>query len=165
MANIGSLLEQRLAPAQFLWLKTLSRVSEQFDVQAYLVGGSVRDVLLELDESDIDISVVGATPEFVYALARELEAEVVSQSQFGTYKLKFGDETLDIATARDESYAFPGALPSVVPGSIDEDLARRDFSINAMAVSMNERSSESSLPCQISLSETRLVPEIFETKR
>lgn len=140
MPNISSLLEQRLTSSQSMWLKAVSRVADQFHVQAYLVGGPVRDVLLGVDTSDIDVSVVGATPEFAYAVAGELGGEVTSQSQFGTYKLVLGDETLDIATARSESYAHPGVLPTVTFSSIDDDLGRRDFTINSMAFSISEGS-------------------------
>ena len=70
----------------------------------------------------------------INTLATELGGTVELQSQFGTFKLRFGEEAVDLATARRETYARPGALPTVYPGSIEDDLARRDFTINAMAL-------------------------------
>jgi tRNA nucleotidyltransferase (CCA-adding enzyme) len=69
-------------------------------------------------------------------LARRLGGEVVSRSEFGTAKLSVGDVELDLVAARRETYESPGALPTVSPGDIADDLARRDFSVNAMAVSL-----------------------------
>jgi tRNA nucleotidyltransferase (CCA-adding enzyme) len=136
MSYIASLLEERLSPGYLRHLRRASGVATQYSVQLYLVGGTVRDILLGRRVLDLDISMVGATPEFPAALARELGGEVTASSQFGTAKLRVGDASIDLAMARRESYAHPGALPTVASGSIEEDLARRDFSINAMAVSL-----------------------------
>jgi tRNA nucleotidyltransferase (CCA-adding enzyme) len=99
----------------------------------YLVGGAVRDLLLGRGRGDIDLVVEGDPRDLAAALA----AEVVEQhSRFGTLKVALGgEEVLDIAAARRESYARPGALPTVDVGApIRTDLARRDFTVNAMAV-------------------------------
>jgi tRNA nucleotidyltransferase (CCA-adding enzyme) len=97
----------------------------------YLVGGAVRDLLLGRGRADIDLVVEGDPA----ALAAALGAEVVeSHPRFGTLKVMFGEE-LDLAAARRERYPRPGALPEVELGApIRVDLARRDFTINAMAV-------------------------------
>ena len=100
------------------------------------MGGAVRDLLLGQRAIDLDLSVVGGRPEFSTELAMELGGEVASHSQFGTSKVRISDVTVDLAMARSESYLRPGALPTVAPGSIQSDLARRDFSINAIAVSL-----------------------------
>ena len=100
------------------------------------MGGAVRDLLLGQRAIDLDLSVVGGGPEFSTELAMELGGEVASHSQFGTSKVRISDVTVDLAMARSESYLRPGALPTVAPGSIQSDLARRDFSINAIAVSL-----------------------------
>ena len=136
MSNLAPILDQRLVPAQAHLLRLAANASAQHGVELYLVGGTVRDMLLEQSPVDLDLSAVGGTPEFVATLAHELNGEVVAHSQFGTSKLKAGDTTIDLAIARSESYEHPGALPAVAPGSIHEDLARRDFTINAMAVSL-----------------------------
>ncbi len=108
----------------------------------YLVGGAVRDLLLGRGRADIDLVVEGDPA----ALAAALSAEIVeSHPRFGTYKLALGvgavaaDEVVDVASSRRESYACPGALPTVELGApIRTDLARRDFTVNAMAVALAE---------------------------
>jgi tRNA nucleotidyltransferase (CCA-adding enzyme) len=96
---------------------------------AFLVGGSVRDLLLGTERSDIDVVVEGPVEE----LANALGGPVRVHERFGTATVRVDGVELDLATARAESYPRPGALPEVRPASLAEDLARRDFSINAMA--------------------------------
>jgi tRNA nucleotidyltransferase (CCA-adding enzyme) len=98
----------------------------------YLVGGAVRDLLLGRGRADVDLAVEGEPR----ALAAALGAEVVAEhSRFGTLKLEWGGETIDVAATRRERYARPGALPTVELGApIRTDLARRDFTVNAMAI-------------------------------
>jgi len=98
----------------------------------YLVGGAVRDLLRGEPRADIDLVVVGE-PE---AVARRLGAEqVASHERFGTAALELDGHRVDIARARTEAYPRPGALPVVRPAAaIEPDLARRDFTVNAMAV-------------------------------
>jgi tRNA nucleotidyltransferase (CCA-adding enzyme) len=102
----------------------------------FLVGGAVRDLLLGRGRADIDLVVEG-DPE---ALGRALAAEpLAAHSRFGTLKVDLGGHEIDIAAARRESYARPGALPTVELGApIRTDLARRDFTVNAMAVGLAE---------------------------
>jgi tRNA nucleotidyltransferase (CCA-adding enzyme) len=100
----------------------------------YLVGGAVRDLLLGRGRADIDLVVEGDAT----ALARRLGAEVVSHERFATAKVRLDGHELDIASARSESYPHPGALPVVEPAAtLELDLARRDFTINAMAISLD----------------------------
>jgi tRNA nucleotidyltransferase (CCA-adding enzyme) len=97
----------------------------------YLVGGAVRDLLLGHGRADIDLVVEGDAT----ALAARLGGEVVEHERFATAKAHLGEHEVDIATARSESYPHPGALPEVEPtAGIAADLARRDFTINAMAI-------------------------------
>jgi tRNA nucleotidyltransferase (CCA-adding enzyme) len=97
----------------------------------YLVGGAVRDLLLGRGRTDIDLVVVGDAA----ALASRLGAEVVAHERFGTAKVELDGHQVDIATARSERYPRPGALPVVEPAArIEDDLGRRDFTINAMAI-------------------------------
>ena len=139
MPDLAPILELRLLPQHLRLLRTASTVSEGLGVELYLVGGTVRDILLGQPPADLDLVGVGSLEELASALVRELDGEVVARSEFHTFKLRLGklrlgDAVVDLATARQESYVRPGALPTVSPGSIHEDLARRDFSINAMAV-------------------------------
>jgi tRNA nucleotidyltransferase (CCA-adding enzyme) len=97
----------------------------------YLVGGAVRDLLLGQGRADIDLVVEGDAA----ALATRLAGEVVKHERFATAKVRLDGHEVDIATARAEFYPHPGALPEVEPtAGIAADLARRDFTINAMAL-------------------------------
>jgi tRNA nucleotidyltransferase (CCA-adding enzyme) len=97
----------------------------------HLVGGAVRDLLLGRGRADIDLVVEGDAA----ALAKRLGADPVSHERFATAKARLDGHEVDIATARAETYAHPGALPEVEPAvGIEADLARRDFTINAMAI-------------------------------
>ena len=99
-----------------------------------IVGGYVRDALLGGEPRDLDVVVEGLTPEFVNDLADRLGGTVKKASEFGTYTIGMADgEDVDVATARTEAYERPAALPTVTPGSFAEDMARRDFTVNAMA--------------------------------
>ncbi len=103
----------------------------------YLVGGTVRDILLGEPNFDVDLVVEGDAISLAAALAEELGGRVRTHDTFGTAVVLYGeDERVDVVTARSESYSAPAVLPSVEPGSIDDDLHRRDFTINAMAVSL-----------------------------
>jgi tRNA nucleotidyltransferase (CCA-adding enzyme) len=97
---------------------------------AYLVGGAVRDLLLGEDRADLDV-VVEAD---VRGLADALGGELVEHERFQTAKVELDDLDIDIARARTETYSAPGALPDVAPAAIEADLARRDFTVNAMAL-------------------------------
>jgi tRNA nucleotidyltransferase (CCA-adding enzyme) len=97
----------------------------------YLVGGAVRDLLLGRPRADVDLVVVGDAA----ALATRLGAEMIENERFATAKVRLDGHELDLATARTETYPRPGALPEVAPaGEIESDLARRDFTINAIAL-------------------------------
>jgi tRNA nucleotidyltransferase (CCA-adding enzyme) len=103
----------------------------------YLVGGTVRDMLLGRPNFDVDVAVVGNAIEFAQGLTRRLGGRCQTHGQFGTAVVRYGDgEHVDVVTARRETYAAPAALPTVEPAGIREDLFRRDFTINAMAASL-----------------------------
>jgi tRNA nucleotidyltransferase (CCA-adding enzyme) len=96
----------------------------------YVVGGTVRDLLLGRGRTDLDVSVEGDAAE----VARRLGGEVLEHERFSTAKATLGGAEIDLASTRGEDYAHPGALPDVRPAGIDADLARRDFTVNAMAL-------------------------------
>jgi len=97
----------------------------------FVVGGAVRDQLLGRGRADLDLVVVGDAG----ALARSLGADPVEHERFATAKVELDGHEVDLATARTETYPQPGALPAVAPAAaIEEDLGRRDFTVNAMAV-------------------------------
>jgi len=105
------------------------------DVPVSLVGGAVRDALLGVaDQEDVDLVVEGDALALAEHLGRELNVRVVSHGRFGTAYLELPhDRWIDLVMARRERYAHAGALPDVEPGTLADDLARRDFTINAMA--------------------------------
>jgi tRNA nucleotidyltransferase (CCA-adding enzyme) len=108
----------------------LDAVAEQAGV--YLVGGAVRDLLLGVGSPDLDLVVDGDTAPVVGRLGGELRVH----DRFGTATAVLDGRAYDFARARRESYTAPGALPEVEPAPIDEDLERRDFTVNAIAVEL-----------------------------
>ena len=140
MPDVAALLRSALAPEQMQLLRRAAEESARRGVRLYLVGGAVRDALLGLPVADIDLVSAPGGADFGRELAGALGGEVVASSQFGTHKIMAGGITFDLAMARTESYDHPGALPSVRPAGILDDLARRDFTINAMAVEVRGES-------------------------
>ena len=118
----------------------MRQLAAESGTPAYLVGGPVRDALLGARLSDLDFAVVGDAPALARRLAARLGcgSRLTAHPRFGTATVAFTadgiDGHIDLVTARRESYPRPGQLPRVTPGSIADDLARRDFSINAMAL-------------------------------
>jgi tRNA nucleotidyltransferase (CCA-adding enzyme) len=109
----------------------LDAVREAAEEPVYLVGGAVRDLLLGQPRADVDLVVEGDAA----ALATRLGGAAAEHERFGTVKVEVGGHEVDIASARTETYPAPGALPVVAPAtSIEADLARRDFTVNAMAI-------------------------------
>jgi tRNA nucleotidyltransferase (CCA-adding enzyme) len=103
----------------------------------YLVGGTIRDVLLGEESFDVDIAVEGDAIAFAYALADALGGRATPHQKFGTAVVQYGGGgRVDVVTTRTEFYDAPGALPSVERAAIREDLYRRDYTINAMAASL-----------------------------
>jgi len=96
----------------------------------HLVGGAVRDLLLEREPRELDLVVEGDVDD----AAARLGGEVTAHDRFGTALVRDGGCAFDLVRARAESYAYPGALPEVRPGTLDEDLSRRDVTINAIAL-------------------------------
>ncbi|HUP61956.1 MAG TPA: hypothetical protein VNA69_16230 [Thermoanaerobaculia bacterium] len=101
----------------------------------YLVGGPVRDLLRGVHAIDIDLTLEEGSSTLARALARRIEGRVRSFPQFMTYKVTAtGFPDIDIATARKERYRTPGSLPAVTAGKLSDDLLRRDFTVNAIAL-------------------------------
>jgi tRNA nucleotidyltransferase (CCA-adding enzyme) len=103
---------------------------------AWLVGGAVRDLMLGADSVDLDVAIEGDARSVARELAARLGGEAVEHERFGTATVRAGELVVDLASTRRETYAQPGALPDVEAAALDEDLARRDFTINAMAASL-----------------------------
>ncbi len=136
--NIKSLLEERLGKELLSQLERVSGVANKSGVSVYLVGGFVRDLLLNVGNKDIDIVVEGDGIEFASLLADEFGGTVRSHKKFGTSVVTLPDENkIDVATARLEHYDHPAALPKIEQSSVKSDLYRRDFTINSIAVNLN----------------------------
>jgi tRNA nucleotidyltransferase (CCA-adding enzyme) len=119
------------------FLRSTGRVAAGRRENLYLVGGAVRDLLLGEANYDLDLVVEGDGPALAAALAPDSKLTV--HRRFGTAKFRWQHWSVDLATARRESYSRPGALPRIVPGGIGDDLWRRDYSVNAMAIALNPR--------------------------
>jgi tRNA nucleotidyltransferase (CCA-adding enzyme) len=134
--NLARQIEQYL-PQQLLELvKEISGQAAKQGQRVYLVGGVVRDLLLGYPNFDLDLVVEGDAVKLAQQVAETSQTKLLAHHRFGTAKLRYENFTLDLATARKETYARPGALPAVTPGTLKDDLLRRDFSINAMAISL-----------------------------
>ena len=133
--NISNLLTNLLESNQQSAIKSIGIAAQSLGVRAFLVGGSVRDLILGRPLSDIDIS-VECRPENLLKTPELRGTLLVSASDFGTAKFNINNELIDVAMARSEVYPEPGMLPEVRPSDIDNDLARRDFTINSIAVSL-----------------------------
>ncbi len=138
--NVSDNLVKRLSPTLFSILRETSKLASTHGVELYLVGGMTRDVLAGFQPRDPDIMATGGFPEFPLTVAESFGGEVLKTTEFGTASLRIQDIDLDLSTARRETYDRPGALPTVFPGTVEEDMARRDFSINTMAISLSENS-------------------------
>ena len=122
--------------------KVISELSDETQINAFLVGGCVRDLMLNpLAESiDVDIMVEGDSIDFAEKLARKINVpKIVPFKKFATAKIPFKEYEIEVASARLEKYDESSRSPSeVVMSNIEDDLLRRDFTINAMAVSLNK---------------------------
>jgi len=134
--NVASQIERYLPQQMLELVEDISRKANQMGHKAYLVGGVVRDLFLGYSNLDLDMVIEGDAVKLAQQIAKTRQLRLVTHPRFGTAKLGYSNFTLDIATARCETYSKPGALPTVVYGTIRDDLFRRDFSINAMAISL-----------------------------
>jgi len=125
-------------------LRALPAAAPLYDVLGadrgvWVVGGAVRDVLLGGAPVDLDVVVEGDAIGMARRLCAALDGELVAHERFGTATVSAGGHVWDLAGARAETYARPGALPDVRPGTLAEDLLRRDFTVNAIALSLDGR--------------------------
>ncbi len=146
--------DDRLAAPERNLLSRVAAKSAETGQPAYLVGGFARDALLEQPINDFDVVIEGDAIAFARALAESLGGGIAVHPKFKTAIWELTDDVLDrlnvpkflrssmppfldLITARSETYSRPGALPTVTPSTIDDDLRRRDFTINAMAVKLD----------------------------
>ncbi|MCK5505263.1 MAG: CCA tRNA nucleotidyltransferase, partial [Thermodesulfovibrionia bacterium] len=124
-------------PEIFNLLKLSGEIAKDLDFSSYLVGGSVRDLLLGETNLDIDIVIEGNGITFARALGKKLNVKAKIHKRFGTAVVITDFLKFDVATARTEYYESPAALPKVEMSSIKKDLYRRDFTINTLAIKLN----------------------------
>lgn len=136
--NISDLLNQELTLKMQQLLKCISKQADKKNVKVYLVGGTIRDLLLHYPPAkDLDLVIIGDAIHFAAAVQEELGGELRTFEKFGTASLQLEDRIrLDMVTARKEFYASPAALPQVEASTLKNDLFRRDFTINTMACSL-----------------------------
>lgn len=138
--NIRVEMKQQLHEDIFPILEDIGRLADQMNMNIYLIGGIVRDILLQVANDDIDIVVEGDGISFAKKLQKTFGGELVIHENFGTATWTHPSEfEIDLASSRLEFYDRPASLPNVEFSTLREDLYRRDFTINAMAVCLNER--------------------------
>lgn len=140
MEQITSLAEElkKQLPAELVEiLHLVGEISSRLGYRIYLVGGVVRDLFLHRPNLDLDLVVEGDAIRLAEELVKTRDGHLVTHSRFNTARIEWEKWRIDIACARSEDYPEPGALPEIKPCNIHSDLIRRDFSINAMAISLN----------------------------
>ena len=136
--NFAQIMRERLPSEIYSIMETAGQVAEEIDATVYCVGGFVRDLFLQVANFDLDLVVEGDGQELAKRAAERLGGKVRVHERFGTAGIILDDGSkVDVATARTEYYEFPAALPMVERASIKEDLYRRDFSINTLALCLN----------------------------
>ncbi len=137
--NLSAEFDRWLAPATHELLVRIGACAASSGYRAFLVGGPVRDLMLGRTSLDLDVVIEGDAVAVAQAVATPEEPAPVTHPAFGTATIRSGMFHVDLASARAESYERPGALPKVRPGNIEEDLVRRDFTVNAMALTLDGR--------------------------
>jgi tRNA nucleotidyltransferase (CCA-adding enzyme) len=136
--NCLNLMQDRLPSRILSALRLAGQVAEELDCGVYCVGGFVRDLFLRLPNYDVDLVAEGDGIQLASRLADRLGGKARIHERFKTAVITLPDGLkIDVATARTEYYEFPAALPRVERASIREDLYRRDFTINTLAVALN----------------------------
>jgi len=157
-SNMAKRLTQAIPPARLALLQAIAKEAERKNIPIYIVGGFVRDLLLNRPSLDFDIVTEGDAIYFVRTLVKKFGGRSISHNRFGTAKWYLADELetiatklnaeknlhpnelpnhLDLITARTEFYEKPSALPTVESSSIKMDLHRRDFTINTLALRLD----------------------------
>lgn len=123
------------------FIQTASSIAEEMKVELYIVGGYIRDLILGRQRNEIDFLIIGNGPEYASKLAEALGAGQISIfKNFGTAHFRYHDYDLEFVGARKESYDKNSRKPEITSASFEEDISRRDFAINTLAVSLNKNS-------------------------
>ncbi len=140
--NLEDKIQFYLSEEAYAIVQSVGKLSSNLDKPVYLVGGAVRDILLGRQSVDLDFVTEGSGIKLAETVCQELGGELTTHDRFGTAvwtpPADLFSETVDFITARTEIYPSPASLPQVTPSSIQDDLFRRDFAINAMAVRLDQ---------------------------
>ena len=137
--NLTVEIKTQLPTELISFMEQAGRLAADDGLHLYLVGGVVRDLLLHRPNFDLDLVVEGDAIPLARKLTALTGAKLIVHSTFMTAKLTWDKWSVDLATARSETYRKPGALPTVQPGALISDMYRRDFTINAMALDLNPK--------------------------
>ena len=135
--SLDDLLRKTLPKPRLDLIHRVADEASRLGFPIYIVGGFVRDLLLSRPVNDFDIVIEGDAIKLARALTKADGGKVTTHPKFGTASWTFEDSAIDLITARSETYQHPGALPTVKFSTIDDDLRRRDFTINAMALRLD----------------------------
>lgn len=135
--NVKELMKKNVSPVLFGIMEEAGQTGREMGYGVYAAGGLVRDIFLGVENFDLDLVVEGDGIALARALGGRYGAKVRAHEQFGTAEIVFPGFKVDVATARLEFYAYPAALPQVESSTLHQDLYRRDFTINAMAIALN----------------------------
>jgi len=135
--NLTSQIKEQLPAKLVTFIQKAGRTAANQGEGLYLIGGVVRDLLLGQTNFDLDLVVEGNAIKLAQHLAEINQRKLTIYPHFNTAKLHWDKWSIDLTTARSETYVKPGALPTITPDSINNDLFRRDFTINAMAIELN----------------------------
>ncbi|MFC1977319.1 CCA tRNA nucleotidyltransferase [Chloroflexota bacterium] len=134
--NLTGKIENQLPAELITFMQTAGEVAAGQGQSLYLVGGAVRDLLLGRSNLDFDLVVEGDAIRLAQRLADITHGKIITHPRFNTATLRWNKWSIDLITARSETYDRPGALPKVKPGALSSDLFRRDFTINSMAIEL-----------------------------
>jgi tRNA nucleotidyltransferase (CCA-adding enzyme) len=136
--NVAGLLRQRLPGYAYRLVRRIGALAGDNGMPAYIVGGFVRDMLLGVKNLDMDIVVEGDALKLLKLLQKEMDLTQIAHRRFGTASATFSKGLkIDFASARREEYIYAAALPQITYSCMAEDLRRRDFTINSLAVNIN----------------------------
>ena len=135
--NLSAKITEQLPVELVHFMQVAGEMAQRQGQKLYLVGGVVRDLLLKRANFDLDLVLEGDAVCLARELADIKQGKIMTHPRFGTAKLQWSNWSVDLATARSETYPEPCVLPTVKPASIKDDLFRRDFTINTMAIELN----------------------------
>ncbi|WP_078555215.1 CBS domain-containing protein [Bacillus alkalicellulosilyticus] len=137
-ASFTEEMKSYFTPSVFLLLQKIGRLADEYELNIYMIGGIVRDLLLQRPNDDIDLVVEGDAILFSKQLVERYGGETKEHHTFGTATWYLDSFHIDIVSSRTEYYEKPAALPTVEHSNLRHDLVRRDFTINAMAIVLND---------------------------